>query len=70
MRISYDEKSRGLLISFGDLSRYRESREVVPGVVVDFDEKGKVLALELEDVDAVIDRADGAPLVPHATEWS
>jgi Protein of unknown function (DUF2283). len=50
MRISYDEQSRGLLISFGDPSRYRESREIADGVVVDFDENGKVLAVELEDL--------------------
>jgi DNA-binding XRE family transcriptional regulator/uncharacterized protein YuzE len=55
MKISYDEKSRGLLISFGDPSRYRESREVAPGVVVDFDKNGKALAVELEDAEAAID---------------
>src|SRR5205809_908507 len=55
MRISYDAESRGLLIAFGDPARYSESKEVAPGVVVDFDENGKALAIELEDVAAVID---------------
>ncbi|HEY3052073.1 MAG TPA: helix-turn-helix domain-containing protein [Thermoanaerobaculia bacterium] len=55
MRLEYDESSRGLLISFGDPKRYIESREVADGVVVDFDAKGKPLAVELEDADAIVD---------------
>ena len=55
MRISYDEESRGLMIAFGDAAHYVESREVAPGVVVDFDKDGKPLAVELEDVAAVMD---------------
>jgi DNA-binding XRE family transcriptional regulator len=55
MRLQYDDSSRGLLISFGDPKRYSESREVADGVVVDFDAKGKPLAIELEDADAIID---------------
>jgi uncharacterized protein YuzE len=53
MRIVYDERSRGLLISFGDPSRYHVSKEIVDGVVVDFDEDGKALAVEIEDVAGV-----------------
>lgn len=63
MRISYDEDSRGLLIAFGDPARYSESKEVAPGVVVDFDENGKPLAVELEDVTAVIDPRELQTLV-------
>jgi DNA-binding XRE family transcriptional regulator/uncharacterized protein YuzE len=63
MRISYDERSRGLLISFGDPNRYRESREIADGVVVDFDEDGKALAVELEDVAAVVDPREVGTLV-------
>jgi DNA-binding XRE family transcriptional regulator/uncharacterized protein YuzE len=55
VRISYDERSRGLLISFGDPARYSVSKEIVDGVVVDFDENGKALAVELEDVAAVVE---------------
>ncbi len=55
MKISYDDKSRGLLISFGDPSQYHESKEIAPGVVVDFDGHGKALAVELEDAAAVVD---------------
>jgi uncharacterized protein YuzE len=49
MRISNDDKSGGLLISFGDPGRYHESKEVAPGVVIDFDEAGNALAVEIED---------------------
>jgi DNA-binding XRE family transcriptional regulator/uncharacterized protein YuzE len=55
MRISYDDKSGGLLISFGDPVDYSVSTEVAPGVVVDFDKHGKALAVELEDAGAVVD---------------
>jgi len=63
MKISYDERSRGLFISFGDPSRYRASKEVADGVVVDFDENGKALAVELEDVGAVIEPSDVSAFV-------
>jgi uncharacterized protein YuzE len=63
MRISYDERSRGLFISFGDPSRYHVSKEVADGVVVDFDENGKALAVELEDVAAVIEPSEVSALV-------
>ncbi len=63
MKISYDEKNRGLLIAFGDPGHYRESREVAPGVVVDFDEAGRPLAIELEDVKAVVDPSEVKKLV-------
>jgi len=61
MRISYDDKSGGLLISFGDPVDYSVSTEVAPGVVVDFDKHGKALAVELEDAGAVVD--------PNETEF-
>lgn len=63
MRISWDEKNGALFISFGDPARYHESREIVPGVVVDFDRKGKALAIELEDAAAVVDPAEITKLV-------
>jgi len=63
MKISYDDKTGGLLISFGDPGRYKSSQEVAPGVVVDFDGAGKALAVELEDVAAVIDPTEVRGLV-------
>jgi len=55
MRIAYDEKNRGLLIAFGENALYSQSEEVVPGVVIDFDENGKPLAIEIEDVEGLIE---------------
>lgn len=63
MRIAYDESSRGLMIAFGDPKAYSESQEVAPGVVVDFDKKGRPLAIELEDAAAVTDTTSLMSLV-------
>lgn len=63
MKISYDERSRGLFISFGDPSRYKVSKEIADGVVVDFDQNGKAIAIELEDVAAVIEPSEVSALV-------
>jgi DNA-binding XRE family transcriptional regulator/uncharacterized protein YuzE len=63
MKISYDERSRGLFISFGDPSRYHASKEIADGVVVDFDKSGKAIAVELEDVAAVIEPSEVSTLV-------
>lgn len=61
MRIAYDKESRGLLIRFRD-GAYSESEEIVPGVVVDFDGKGRAIGLELEDVRGLVDE----PALEHA----
>lgn len=58
MKIAYDERNRGLLVAFGDETRYAESREVVPGVTVDFDGEGKPLAIEIDDVLGLIDPSE------------
>jgi len=63
MKISYDDNSGALLIAFGDPARYQESREVVPGIVVDFDREGKALAIELEDAEMVLDTEEIRNLV-------
>jgi len=63
MKISYDDKSGGLLISFGNPDRYLESREIAPGVVVDFDRDGKALAVELENAAAMIEPGEMRKLV-------
>ena len=63
MRISYDEESRGLMIAFGDPVHYAESKEVAPGIVVDFNKDGKPIAVELEDVAAVMDPRELEALV-------
>lgn len=50
MRVAYDKDNHGLLLQFGDPSSYSQSKEVVPGIVVDFDDSGRPLAIEVEDV--------------------
>lgn len=68
MRIAYDEKNRGLLIAFGDGASYSESREVAPGVVIDFDERGKPLAIEIEDVEGLLDPGEIKALIDPEIE--
>jgi DNA-binding XRE family transcriptional regulator len=66
MRIEYDKNSHGLFIDFvaADADRrYARSKEVSPGVVVDFDLKGRAIALELEDVRGILDEEDVAAIV-------
>jgi transcriptional regulator with XRE-family HTH domain/uncharacterized protein YuzE len=51
------------MIAFGDPAHYVESKEVAPGIVVDFDKDGKPIAVELEDVAAVMDPRELQALV-------
>ncbi len=54
MRIAYDKGSHGLYIRFSP-ETYVESEEVSPGGVIDFDERGKPIALEIEDARGMLD---------------
>jgi len=58
MRIAYDKESHGLVVEFGGGKSYATSREVAPGVVVDFDPEDQPIALELEDVRGILDEKD------------
>ncbi|MEO0145924.1 MAG: DUF2283 domain-containing protein [candidate division WOR-3 bacterium] len=46
MKISIDKEADALYISLTD-ARVSESEEVAPGVIVDYDEKGEVVAIEI-----------------------
>lgn len=71
MRVSYDQKSRGLFIHFGDPKKYVESREVAEGLVVDFDADGRPIGIEIEDTEAVVDaRAIARLLKPRIRNGS
>jgi uncharacterized protein YuzE len=48
MRISYDEKADCLYIRLKETSYY-ESDEVRPGVLLDYDDKGNVIGIEILD---------------------
>lgn len=49
MRISYDEADDAMYIRFSE-AKYYQSDEVKEGVILDFDKKGRIIALELLDV--------------------
>jgi len=46
MKVLFDEKADAVYIRL-DQSEIRESEEVQPGIVLDFDENGEVVAIEI-----------------------
>lgn len=48
MKVNYDEKSDAMYIRFSDAAYY-ESDEVKDGIILDYDKKGKVIAIEILD---------------------
>lgn len=46
MRVHFDEKADALYIRF-DESKILESEEVRPGIILDFNEKNQVVAIEI-----------------------
>lgn len=46
MKLHFDEKADALYLGLGDASIV-ESEEVQPGIVLDFDENGKVVGIEI-----------------------
>ena len=46
MRVHFDEKADALYIRF-DESKILESEEVRPGIILDFNEKNQVIAIEI-----------------------
>ena len=48
MKVNYDEKSDAMYIRFSN-SPYYESDEVKAGIILDYDKKGKVIAIEILD---------------------
>lgn len=55
MRYLFDRESNSLAITFAEGREYRDSEEVVDGVVVDFDTEGKPYAIEFLQADKVVD---------------
>ena len=49
MKVVYTKEDDAMSLTLRTDRRYAESEEVAPGVVVDFDEDGNVLALEIYD---------------------
>ncbi len=66
MRVSYQKDTDSLYVVLRDDRRYVESEEISPGVVLDFDEHGNVLAMEIysgasEKVDLSVLANEGLP---------
>jgi uncharacterized protein YuzE len=49
MKLRYDSEADALYVRFSD-QQIIESEEVRPGLILDFDEKGRIVAIEMLDV--------------------
>ena len=58
MKASYDRHADTLSILFRPGSAIETSEEVRPGVVLDFDDGGRVVSLEILDASRMIPEAD------------
>ena len=54
MRIAYDAEVDILVVDF-DIKKIRESAEVIPGVIADFDSDGQVIGFEIMDASKFTD---------------
>lgn len=58
MKYFYDRNSDSLYLALADRGTYRDSVEAAPGVVLDFDEDGPLLGLDLEHASRILDVSD------------
>jgi uncharacterized protein YuzE len=58
VKASYDRRTDTLSIVFRPEVTVESSEEVRPGVVMDFDDRGRVVSLEILDASHVIPQAD------------
>ena len=54
MRIAYDAEVDILVVDF-DIKKIKESAEVIPGVIADFDSDGQVIGFEIMDASKFTD---------------
>lgn len=54
MKMAYDENSRGLWIQISE-AKAHASEDIAPGVVADYDRSGRLVAIEIEDVNGIVD---------------
>ena len=54
MKITYDRETDSLFIRFR-AGAYSESEEVQPGIVLDFDEAGKLIAIDIQHASTLVD---------------
>jgi uncharacterized protein YuzE len=65
VKIKYDPQVDVLCIRLGD-KPIEESEEVEPGVIVDYDEQGQIVGLEILDASDMIQTSKAATI--HANE--
>lgn len=58
MKYFYDRKSDSLYLSLDERRGYRDSVEGAPGVVLDFDDGGNLMGIDLERASRIIDVSD------------
>ena len=46
MKLHYDKKADALYLRFND-NRYSESNEIDDGIIFDYDDKGKIIGIEI-----------------------
>ena len=57
MKVSYFEDSDSAILTFREDAKYDESEEIFEGFVVDFDDAGRPMGLDVEDASKVFDVA-------------
>jgi transcriptional regulator with XRE-family HTH domain/uncharacterized protein YuzE len=58
MKFFYDRMSDSLYLALSERNHYRDSVEAAPGVVLDFDEAGLLLGIDLERASRMVDVSD------------
>lgn len=58
MKYFYDRTSDSLYLTLADRHKYHESMEAAPGVVLDFDDGGRLIGIDLERASRIVDTAD------------
>jgi uncharacterized protein YuzE/DNA-binding XRE family transcriptional regulator len=58
MRVFYDRKSDSLYLALSERNQYLDSVEAAPGVVLDFDEAGRLLGIDLERASRLVNVSD------------
>lgn len=54
MRVHYDAETDSLYIDFSDQSG-SDAREVAPGIVLDFDNRGAVVGIDIQHASKIVD---------------
>jgi transcriptional regulator with XRE-family HTH domain/uncharacterized protein YuzE len=58
MKFFYDRRSDSLYLALSEQHEYRDSVEAAPGVVLDFDGRGRLLGIDLERASRMVDVAN------------